>query len=466
MLQQQVYIINTILMIFDAFGVVFAGYGAYYIKHYLSDGLWQMEADVFVFSVLLVMFLNNYSMGKFGLYGDRRPASSSQLFLRVGQATFVNFAILATGIFMTLQKDYSRLFLVNFAVLSFLIIFIQRMVIRFFINKSSPENENLRKMIIIGNEERAELVKDILTKQQSFGMNIVGRISVSEKNGKDDVIGNIVNLADYLKHHNIDEAVFAIAGDIDINIAPYLDICRKMGVSSRILPSLWDPDKFGLSVEKCQDVPFLTIQMDNFNATGLLYKRILDIIGGLVGTFLFLCMYPFVAIAIKIDSKGPVLFKQKRKGKHGRVFELYKFRSMYLDAEERKKELKAQNVMNGAMFKIEDDPRITRVGKFIRKTSIDEFPQFLNVIRSEMSLVGTRPPTLDEVEQYDLEHLKRISAKPGITGLWQVSGRNSITDFDQIVALDSQYMDNWKFRDDLRIILKTIVVVFQRRGVV
>lgn len=466
MLQQQVYVINTILMIFDAFGVVFAGYGGYYIKAYMSGGIWSMDANIFIFSILFIMFLNNYSMGRFDLYGDKRPASLFQLLLKVFQAVFISFAVLSSGIFMTLRTDYSRLFLLCFALLTFFIIFFQRIILRVVINRSSPENENLRKLVIIGNEKRAGIVKNILLRQQSFGMNIAGRISVNREDSQVDVLGHIKDLAEFLKKHTIDEVVFAIDSETDINISPYLDICRKMGVSSRILPSLWQPGDYGLSVEKCQNIPFLTIQMDNFNVTGLLYKRILDIIGGLVGVMLFLVMYPFVAIAIKMDSKGPVLFKQKRKGKHGRIFELYKFRSMYVDAEEQKKKLMKHNVMGEHMFKVEDDPRITRVGKFIRKTSIDEFPQFINVVRGEMSLVGTRPPTLDEVEEYRLEHLKRISAKPGITGLWQVSGRNSITDFEKIVELDSKYMDNWRFRDDLKIILKTVWIVFQRRGVV
>lgn len=215
-----------------------------------------------------------------------------------------------------------------------------------------------------------------------------------------------------------------------------------------------------------QNVPFLIIKKDNFNATGLLYKRILDMVGGIVGILLLFLMYPFVTVAIKLDSKGPVLFKQKRVGKNGRIFNLYKFRSMYQDAEQQKQALLKMNEMRGAIFKLKDDPRINRVGKWLRRTSLDEFPQFLNVIRGEMSLVGTRPPTLDEVEKYEPQHLRRISAKPGITGLWQISGRNKISDFDDIVKLDCEYLDNWRFLDDIRILLKTILIVFQRTGAV
>ena len=151
-------------------------------------------------------------------------------------------------------------------------------------------------------------------------------------------------------------------------------------------------------------------------------------------------------------------------GLNGRIFEIYKLRSMYTDAEKRKKELMAQNEMNGLMFKMTDDPRITKVGKFIRKTSIDELPQFWNVLRGEMSLVGTRPPTVDEYDQYESHHKRRLSMKPGITGMWQVSGRSSVQNFEDVVRLDTEYIDNWSLKLDIEILLKTVKVVFARDG--
>ena len=181
--------------------------------------------------------------------------------------------------------------------------------------------------------------------------------------------------------------------------------------------------KFGF-FRKLPGVPFIAIRTTNFNAAGLLYKRVIDIVGGIFGTLIFALMYPIVAVVIKFDSKGPVLFKQKRVGQHGRIFKLYKFRTMYEDAEERRQALMRKNVTNGAIFKVENDPRITKVGRWLRRTSLDEFPQFLNVIKGDMSLVGTRPPMVEEVEKCRPAHLKRIASKPGITGLWQVWGYN------------------------------------------
>ena len=195
-------------------------------------------------------------------------------------------------------------------------------------------------------------------------------------------------------------------------------------------------------------------------------KRAIDIVGSLVGLIITAVVTPFVALAIRIESPGPIFFAQERVGKNGRRFKIYKFRSMYIDAEERKKELMEKNQMSGLMFKMDDDPRITKVGKFIRKTSIDELPQFYNILIGQMSLVGTRPPTVDEFNQYNLYYKRRLSMTPGLTGMWQVSGRSSITDFDEVVKLDLEYIDNWSVGLDIKILFMTVVTVLFRRGAV
>ncbi len=204
------------------------------------------------------------------------------------------------------------------------------------------------------------------------------------------------------------------------------------------------------------------------NGTGryraLILKRFIDIIGSLVGLAITAVITPFVALAIKLDSPGPVFFSQVRIGRNGRRFKIYKFRSMRMDAEEEKKDLENQNEMNGLMFKIKEDPRITKVGAFIRKTSIDELPQFYNILKGDMSLVGTRPPTEDEFEKYSGHYRRRISMTPGLTGMWQVSGRSDIEDFDDVVKLDLQYIDNWSLGLDIRILIKTVGVVIFGRG--
>ncbi len=236
-------------------------------------------------------------------------------------------------------------------------------------------------------------------------------------------------------------------------------------MSVRIVPAMFDPEGTSLKVEVLQGVPLLCRYSLKLDVSGLFYKRLLDIlIGGLGTLFCFAVLYPILGLAIRSNSPGPILFRQKRVGMHGRRFFLYKFRSMYEDAEARKAGLVTNNEMKGPMFKMANDPRITKVGRFLRKTSLDEFPQFWNVFKGEMSLVGTRPPTPEEVEQYDDWHRRRISIKPGITGLWQISGRSRIDNFNEVVKLDLQYIDEWCLRDDLKILWRTFWVFAARKG--
>lgn len=238
----------------------------------------------------------------------------------------------------------------------------------------------------------------------------------------------------------------------------------EMGVVCHCCVSFPDMVDRKSSVGDFAAYPVITYSHINISYIKLLLKRVIDIIGGIVGCLILLIMLPFVAIAIKADSKGPVFFSQTRIGRNGRRFKIWKFRSMYTDAEERKKELQDRNEVSGLMFKMKDDPRITKVGKFLRKTSIDEFPQFINILKGDMSLVGTRPPTEDEFEKYNTHYRRRISMTPGLTGLWQVSGRSDIDDFDEVVKLDLKYIDEWSLGLDISILFKTIWVVFSGRG--
>lgn len=193
-------------------------------------------------------------------------------------------------------------------------------------------------------------------------------------------------------------------------------------------------------------------------------KRAFDIVFGLLGCLAAAPVIALVAVPLKLESKGPLFFAQTRVGKNGRTFKIYKLRTMYADAEARKAQLLAQNEMQGLMFKMENDPRVTKVGRFLRRTSIDELPQFLNILKGDMSLVGTRPPTLDEFKQYESRHKRRLSMPTGLTGMWQTSGRSDITDFEEVVQLDLQYIDNWSVALDLQLIFKTILVLFKRQG--
>ena len=240
---------------------------------------------------------------------------------------------------------------------------------------------------------------------------------------------------------------------------------EKMGIVVNLNLDLFDLGVDGEKrIYKLEQYHVVAFTSRFFDYRMVFLKRLIDIVGAVVGLAITFVVGLVLAPFLLLESPGPLVFRQKRVGVNGRIFDFYKFRSMYADAEERKKDLMEKNEVQGLMFKIENDPRITKVGAFIRKTSIDELPQFWNVLKGDMSLVGTRPPTLDEYQQYSYYQKRRISFRPGITGLWQISGRSDIKDFDDVVKLDLEYIDNWSLLLDIKIILKTILVVFRGSG--
>ena len=256
-----------------------------------------------------------------------------------------------------------------------------------------------------------------------------------------------------------------------------LSACEEMGITTH-----YDLGKYFKKVQNTIIEEFaghivLTSSIKFADARQIFAKRVIDIVGSLIGIILTGILTIFIAPVIYCQSPGPIFFSQIRVGKGGRKFKIYKFRSMYMDAEERKKELMSQNRMkDGMMFKVDFDTRVIGnkilpsgkkkkgIGNFLRVTSLDEFPQFFNVLKGDMSLVGTRPPTIDEWEKYELHHRARLAIKPGITGMWQVSGRSNITDFEEVVKLDTEYIRNWSMALDFRILAKTFLAVIKKEG--
>ena len=292
-----------------------------------------------------------------------------------------------------------------------------------------------------------------------------------------EVVSNLSNVADYVCREWVDEVFVNLPEDV-----PYpgqlLNQLTEMGVVVHMklakTSGLVGERKF---VERLGNYTVLTTSINYATDRQLFLKRTVDILGGLVGCVITAILFVILAPMIYIQSPGPIFFSQTRVGKNGKKFKIYKFRSMYLDAEERKKELMKENrVKDGMMFKLEWDPRIIGckkradgsikkgIGNRIRDWSLDEFPQFYNVLKGDMSLVGTRPPTVDEWEKYDLHHRARLATKPGITGMWQVSGRSNITDFEDVVKLDKKYIAEWSIGLDIKILLKTVLVVLRHEG--
>ena len=278
------------------------------------------------------------------------------------------------------------------------------------------------------------------------------------------VVASMENVYDVVCQMMVDEVFLSLPGVEPAEIREMVHRFEEMGLVCHYRVDLFSKANPNTYVQQLAGYSVISFSLQSQDSRRLLVKRLMDIVGSLIGCVLTLLITPFVALAIKIDSPGPVFFSQTRIGKNGRRFKIWKFRSMYTDAEARKKELEAQNEIKGLMFKMEDDPRITKVGKFIRKTSIDETPQFFNILVGDMSLVGTRPPTEDEFEQYNGYYRRRMSITPGLTGMWQVSGRSDIQDFEEIVKLDLEYIDNWSLLLDIKILFKTVFIVLGRKG--
>jgi len=409
-----------------------------------------------VFMVIFIMVNKNartYNVTTF-FYVDRTIFTITKSFI----VSLLPVAVMAID--YLLNHSYELRFLCTYVIAAYVLIIVGAFFIRFL---ATHWKFNAPRVLLVGDIDRFGTFKKYLYKSNT-SVRLVGYVSM-EDTTDERYLGSVKDL-EKIVHENAIGQVYIMNRKSDmVDIQQYIDICLDMGVSVRIIVKLFQAHGAHRYVSSVGTYPVVTYHRVCLDDSSKALKRIIDIIGSLIGIIVFSPFMLIAAIAIKLDSKGPVIFKQKRAGINGSIFEMYKFRSMCVDAEELKAKLQEQNeVKDGLMFKIKDDPRITKVGKFIRKTSIDELPQFFNVLFGSMSLVGTRPPTLDEVEKYERTHWRRMSIKPGITGMWQVSGRSQITDFEKIVELDTEYIDNWSIWLDFKIMLKTVTSLLQRKG--
>ena len=361
----------------------------------------------------------------------------------------------------------SRLLTSYFFCFNIVIMYLSRVLVKVLLRRMYNDDPKKTKGILMVVEKGQETLLD--TFRSGLTYNVIGTLIVDQDQVTGTVDGNKISctldkLVNTVVTYQIDDVVFKLPGQGQKALFELITDFEDMGANCHYALDVPTGARGNATMEMFGEMFMATYTLRTQSTWQLVLKRVMDICGAVVGLILCGIISIFLIPAIKLDSPGPAIFSQIRIGKNGRRFKFYKFRSMYVDAEERKKELMKNNEMDGLMFKMEDDPRITKVGKFIRKTSLDEFPQFWNVLVGDMSLVGTRPPTEDEFNKYNGHYKRRLMMTPGITGLWQVSGRSSITDFDEVVKLDLEYIDNWSLLGDIKILFKTVISVIKRDG--
>lgn len=468
MLKQQSDFLKKIGICFDLFALVLAFGVAYLIRsEYIGKLLPILD---YLWVILVAAPVWYFLLNRYGLYSSIRRTTIYDIVTRMINVHILGGFIVASMIYFLEKDQYSRRLYLTFIACSFILMTLEKVVLRFSLGVLRSKGFNTRNLLIVGTREKARKFHKLLEDHSDWGMVVLGFVQVLDEPLTPEVeghqvLGYVRDLQEICKIHPVDEVVFCLPKDYLLDAEEHVQDLEELGITVRMVLDFYDVylSKRELSLFH-DELPILSFHTRSLDTQQLFFKRALDIAGALAGLVLLGVMLPFIAFAIRRDSPGPIFFGQERVGESGRIFKCWKFRSMYLDAEERKKELMEQNEMKGAIFKIKNDPRITRVGAFLRKTSLDEFPQFWNVLRGEMSLVGTRPPTPGEVAQYENWHRRRISIKPGITGKWQVSGRNRIEDFDEIVRLDLDYIDSWNLWLDIRILFRTVTVVFAKDG--
>lgn len=383
------------------------------------------------------------------------------------------FAVIITAVMFIFQEGatYSRLFFFSFFILNTMITYMVRQYYKVLLLALYRKSSSSYKIMVITTSDQAKKVLAQVRSENDWEyqiryLTIIDQDMIGQRIDGIKVKATMEDMFEVAKLEVLDGVFIHIPNELALNIDLDEIVLEFQNMGATVDLSI---NTFGLKihekvVREMSGYHVLTFSSRLFDQSQMVLKRIFDIIGGFFGCLLTAFLMLFIAPAIRIETPGPILFSQVRIGKNGRRFKIYKFRSMYQGAEEKKEELMSQNEMDGHMFKMKNDPRITKVGKFLRKTSLDEFPQFFNVLKGEMSLVGTRPPTETEFVQYEGRHKRRLALKPGITGLWQVSGRSDITEFEEVVKMDLEYIDSWSMLLDLKLLLKTVGVVMFGRG--
>ncbi len=448
------YLILDVLTVFLAFVL------AYLLRHQFTflylDIYSRLAINVLIAQIVLAIIIDPYKQI------IQRPYNK-ELLESIKYVIYLTFLVLIYMFISQSSFAFSRIFLLLFFVIDIIFVFIQRSIVKHLNRKRLYSKIDSQHLVIIGNRKDTE--KAIKKVNDDIYLNyVISGVICFDSN--DEYINNIPNIKDFHEFvlNNVVNEILLFYSNDDKYLKA-LKMCKDMNLT--IHNVIYENDTYDTNsyIQDLFDYTVLTSTNHIASSIDLFIKRLFDILGSLVGLLFTIILTIIIGPIICFSDKGPIFYSQIRVGKNGKKFKMYKFRSMYTNADEIKSKYMKDNIMDGPMFKLDNDPRIIKgIGSFIRKTSLDEFPQFLNVLKGDMSLVGTRPPTVDEYEKYDFHHMSRLSIKPGITGLWQISGRNDISNFEEIVKLDNDYINNWSLKLDMKILFETVFVVIVGKG--
>jgi exopolysaccharide biosynthesis polyprenyl glycosylphosphotransferase len=476
MLKEKEVVVRKAMILFDAFIVFLAFFLSYFLRQHFHE-FYKLNlipstqvVDVTVASIseyLVVLFFVGplwcAMLYLNGMYRSLRTRKLGEIVWIIIKSSFFTSLVLGTIIFLFKLQFVSRMFFTIFIMITLIFILLEKIAVFSIMHYVRKQGYNFRRFLVVGTGKRAADIINKIKSHPEWGIRIFGVLDDEPGRGienvKDvEVIGNLKDISKILHSHAIDEVIFVIPRLRLNHIESAIYACETEGVKATIAVDLFDLDTATSRQTELDGIPLLTFETTVAKEWQLFIKRGMDLVISGLAIFILSPIFLIIAALIKLTSLGPVLFKQIRVGLNGREFVFLKFRTMYKGAEKKQRELEALNEMEGPVFKIKRDPRITPVGWFLRKFSIDELPQLFNVFIGHMSLIGPRPPIPKEVAQYKSWQRRRLSMRPGITCLWQISGRNKIG-FNEWMELDLKYLDNWSLWSDFKILIKTIPVV-------
>jgi exopolysaccharide biosynthesis polyprenyl glycosylphosphotransferase len=484
MLKEHEAVVRRAMIAFDAFIVSVSFFVSFGLRRHFHEfyklnlipGPRQITEDptlslsdytIVLFFVVPIWCLALYFSGA---YSRWRTRSASEIFFMIVRSAAVAAISFGTAAFVFKLKFVSRAFFVIFMATSSALVIAEKLAIFFAMRNARRQGHNYRRLLIVGAGNRAAQFIRKINEHKEWGFKIVGAVDYEEiHRGReiDDtgatVLGMLEDIPRLLKTYSVDEVIFLVPRSKLNLIEDSLYICETLGVRTSLAADLFELRIAKAYQTEIEGTPLITFETTVAQEWQRFVKRAIDITASGLGLILLSPLFLAVAAAIKLTSPGPVFFIQKRVSLNNRKFVLYKFRSMYRGSHLRRDELAGRNIMAGPVFKVKDDPRVTPVGRVLRKFSIDELPQLFNVLAGHMSLVGPRPPLPSEVARYEPWQRRRLSMRPGLTCLWQVSGRNAIG-FEEWMKLDIKYIDNWSLWLDFKIIAKTVPVVLFGKG--